>query len=165
MIGGLGMAIILWFEVRGQAQAGVLWGLVSGLTYAGVVMSLRWLRQYDPVWLVAVSHLATAVMMLPYVAYLGIWPTAAQIPILAAFGIFQMAVPYVCFARGLRSITSQEATGIGLLEPLLLPVWVYLAWDEQPATWTLVGGGLILAGLVLRYVVPMLRAREGSKAS
>ena len=160
LIGGLGLAIILWFEVQGQAKAGVLCGLVSGLTYAGVVMSLRSLRQYDAVWLVAVSHLATAVMMLPYVLYLGIWPTPAQLPILAAFGLFQMAVPYVCFARGLRSITSQEATGIGLLEPLLLPVWVFLVWNETPAPWTLVGGALILAGLLLRYVVPMLRARE-----
>ncbi len=160
VIGGLGLAIILWFEVRGQAQAGVLCGLVSGLTYAGVVMSLRWLRQYDAVWLVAVSHLATAAMMLPYVLYLGVWPTPAQLPVLAAFGILQMAVPYVCFARGLRSISAQEATGIGLLEPLLLPVWVYLVWGEAPAPWTLVGGGLILAGLVLRYAVPILRARE-----
>ena len=68
-----------------------------------------------------------------------------------------MALPYVFFARGLRSITSQEATGIGLLEPILLPLWVYLAWGEVPAPWTLVGGGLILLGLVLRYVVPILR--------
>ena len=70
-----------------------------------------------------------------------------------------MGLPYVFFARGLKSVTSQEATGIGLLEPLLLPVWVYLAWSETPAPWTLVGGGLILASLVLRYGVPLLRKR------
>jgi drug/metabolite transporter (DMT)-like permease len=73
--------------------------------------------------------------------------------VLAAFGFFQMGLPYLFFARGLRSISSQEATGIGLLEPILLPIWVYLAWHEMPAEWTLIGGGLILAGLVLRYTV------------
>ena len=71
-----------------------------------------------------------------------------------------MALPYVLFARGLRAITSQEATVIGLLEPILLPVWVYLAWDEVPAPWTVVGGGLILTGLILRYGLPLLRNRR-----
>jgi hypothetical protein len=33
---------------------------------------------------------------------------------------------------------------------------VYLAWSEQPEVSTLVGGGLILSGLALRYGVPLL---------
>ena len=160
VVGGLGLAVILWFEVRGQARAGVLCGLVSGFSYAGVVLSLRALRGLDTVWIVAVAHLVTAFVIFPYVAYLNIWPTMVQLPVLAGFGLFQMALPYVLFARGLRAITSQEATVIGLLEPILLPVWVYLAWDEVPAPWTLVGGGLILTGLILRYGVPLLRGRR-----
>ncbi len=159
LVGGLGLAIILWFEVQGQARSGVFCGLVSGITYAGVVMSLRALRSHDSVWLIVVSHLATAAVMLPYIVWLNIWPTASQLPVLAGFGLLQMAVPYVFFARGLRSVTSQEATVIGLLEPLLLPVWVYLAWSEAPAPWTLVGGGLILAGLILQYAVPLARRK------
>lgn len=165
VIGGLGLAIILAFELRGQAQTGVLCGLISGMTYAGVVLSLRALWSQDSVWLIVVSHLATAAVMLPYVIYLDIWPDAGQLPVLAAFGFLQMAVPYVMFARGLRSVTSQEATIIGLLEPLLLPLWVYLAWSEAPAPWTLVGGGLILAGLILRYAVPWARAVESHPPS
>jgi drug/metabolite transporter, DME family len=156
VIGGVGMAIILWFELQGQARAGVLCGLVSGCAYAAVVMALRWLRGMETVWIVSVAHLATAGVILPYVVYRGIWPSLTQFPVLAGFGLFQMALPYVFFARGLRSITSQEATGIGLLEPILLPIWVYLAWGELPAAWTLVGGALILLGLALRYVRPAL---------
>ncbi len=159
-IGGIGLAVILWFEAQGQAQIGVLCGLVSGLTYAGVVMSLRSLRHLDSVWIVALALLVTAACAFPYVVYTGVWPSATQLPVLAGFGMLQMAVPYVLFARGLRSITSQEATVIGLLEPILLPVWVYLAWGEAPAPWTLVGGGLILAGLFLQYGVPLMRRVE-----
>lgn len=160
VVGGLGMAVILWFELAGQARAGVACGLVSGLAYACVVLSLRALRGLETVWIVAVAHLVTAVAILPYVIWANVWPTPLQTSVLAGFGLFQMALPYVFFARGLRSITSQEATGIGLLEPILLPVWVYLAWGEAPAPWTLVGGGLILAGLVARYAAPQLAARR-----
>jgi drug/metabolite transporter (DMT)-like permease len=158
-VGGIGLGIIFWFEVQGQARWGVICGLASGMTYAGVVLSLRALRGHDAVWLVVVSHLGAALAMLPVVLWLDVWPRVGQLPVLAAFGFFQMAVPYVFFARGLRSITSQEATAIGLLEPLLLPLWVYLRWDESPAPWTLVGGALILSGLVMRYAVPLARKR------
>ena len=163
IVGGLGLAIILGFQVQGQDRTGVLLGLVSGFCYSGVVMSLRALRGHDAVWLVAVCHLAAAAALGPYVAYAGVWPDGRQLPVLAAFGLFQMALPYVFFARGLRTITSQEATGIGLLEPLLLPLWVYLAWNEVPAVSTLVGGGLILIGLVLRYAVPLVQKREATQ--
>jgi DME family drug/metabolite transporter len=159
-MGGLGLAVILAFEMRGQNQAGVLCGMVSGLTYAGVVLALRSLRGLDTVWIVALALLFTATCLFPYVVYLGIWPTTRQLPVLAGFGMLQMAVPYVLFGRGLRAISSQEATVIGLLEPILLPIWVYLVWHETPDVWTIVGGGLILAGLLLRYGVPLLRAKQ-----
>jgi drug/metabolite transporter (DMT)-like permease len=162
VVGGVGLAIVLWFEGQGQDRVGVLWGLTSGMTYAGVVLSLRALRSFETVWVVAFAHLVTAAALLPYVVYLNQWPRGSQWWVLAGFGILQMGLPYVFFARGLRSVTSQEATGIGLLEPILLPIWVYLVWHEVPATSTLIGGGLILVGLALRYVIPSLR-RRGSR--
>jgi hypothetical protein len=46
---------------------------------------------------------------------------------------------------------------------LLVPVWVFLAWHgepnyQAPRWWTFVGGGLILTGLLLRYLGPRRRA-------
>jgi len=151
VLGGLGIAVILWHEISLQAPAGVACGLAAGMTYALVVLALRALRDFDSAWLVVVNHLLTAAILLPYILVRNIWPTPWQLVVLAAFGFFQMGLPYLFFARGLRAISSQEATGIGLLEPILLPIWVYLKWHEVPAEWTLIGGGLILAGLVLRY--------------
>jgi drug/metabolite transporter (DMT)-like permease len=57
----------------------------------------------------------------------------------------------------LQRIPGHEATGIGLIEPLLVPLWVYLAWGDRPAWWTLVGGALILIGLSIRYLGPASR--------
>ncbi|MBI3837898.1 MAG: EamA family transporter, partial [Planctomycetia bacterium] len=78
VLGGIGLAIILWFEVQGQAQAGVICGLASGMSYALVVLFLRALRGQDSVWLVTVTHLATAAVIFPYVAYLNEWPSVAH---------------------------------------------------------------------------------------
>ena len=94
---------------------------------------------------------------MPMVLAAGNLPEGQQWLYLAGFGIFQMGLPYLLFARGLRSVTGHEASGIVLLEPLLVPVWVWLAWHTSPGYaaprwWTLVGGGLILIGLVVRYL-------------
>ena len=149
--GALGVGAILYFEIQGQAGPGMAYGLASGLFDAGVALSIRGLRGENAVWLVCLNHLVAAAALLPYAIYVGIWPSAMQFAVLAAFGLLQMGLPYLLFARGLRVISSQEATLIGLLEPVLVPVWVYLAWSEAPAWWTLAGGGLILAGLLVRY--------------
>jgi len=153
----LGVGLILLYEVRGQSMAGVVFGLLSGASYAAIVLSLRHLREEDGAWLVMLNNLVTAVLFLPFVLYYGIWPSTGQTLYLAGFGMFQMGLPYLLFARGLRRIVGHDATGIVLLEPILVPVWVFLAWRHSPTYvapqwWTLVGGGCILLGLLLRYI-------------
>ncbi|MGE0757944.1 MAG: DMT family transporter [Pirellulaceae bacterium] len=163
-----GVGLILACEVQGERLAAVGYGLLSGVFYAGVVLWLRRLRDYDATWLVAVNHLATVAVFFPVVmGQQRGWPEGRQWLFLAGFGMLQMGLPYVLFARGLKSIPSHEASGIGLLEPVLLPIWVWLAWGNSPhyvapRWWTLVGGALILVGLVWRYRSPIRVKRASS---
>jgi drug/metabolite transporter (DMT)-like permease len=154
-VGGVGL--ILCFELGGQSLEGVVFGLLSGLAYAGIVLSLRQLRCEDGAWLLFLSNLTTAAVFLPFVLHYDIWPSGKQTLRLAGFGMFQLGLPYLLFARGVRRVTGHEAAGIGLLEPILVPVWVWIAWRHAPSYqapqwWTLGGGGLILLGLALRYL-------------
>jgi drug/metabolite transporter (DMT)-like permease len=153
----VGVGIIIYFESRQLALEAVGWGLVSGVFYAGVVLALRHLRGYDPVWLAAINHLVTAVALAPIALLDGRLPTGMQWLFLAGLGVVQMALPYVLFARSLKHIAGHEAAGIGLIEPLLVPMWAYLAWDDRPAPWTIVGGAFILVGLGIRYLAPERR--------
>jgi len=155
---GLGIAFILAFEAQGKSLEAVVYGLLSGIFYAGVVLSLRQLREFESAWLVGLNHLVTAVVLSPWAvtAYQSgeHWPSGWLWLLLAGFGILQMGLPYVLFARGLKTIPGHEAAGIGLLEPLLVPIWAYFvtAGQDVPKWWTLAGGGLIFAGLVVRYL-------------
>ncbi len=156
-----GVAVILVYELRGASPKAVMWGLASGLFYGGVVLGLRQLRGMDSTWLAAMNHLVTSVALAAFALGSLVssesrapFPSGIQWLFLAFFGMFQMGLPYILFTRGLRSIPGHEATGIGLLEPILVPLWVFLAWGDRPAWWTLVGGGLILVGLAVRYALP-----------
>ena len=151
--GVLGVGTILFYEAQGQAVFGVFCGLVAGISYAGVVVSLRRLPDENPSWLVALNHGVAALALLPWVLVLARPASAAQLALLAAFGVFQMAVPYLMLIRGLHAIGSQEVVALGMLEPILIPVWAFLVREEVPAPWTIAGAALILAGLLLRYIV------------
>ena len=149
----LGVGTILWFEVRGKSAFGVACGLTAGITYGAVVVCMRRLRAENSPWLVALNHGVAMLVLLPFAMSVHRWPTGPQWAMLAALGIFQMALPYLLFLWALRSISSQEAVAIGMLEPILIPLWAYLVSGELPAPWTLAGGALILLGVSLRYVV------------
>ncbi len=156
VFGVLGVGFIILFEARGQQLEGIVFGLLGGVTYAGVILSIRQLRGHDTAWLVMLNLLVTSLVLAPFVVSQGIWPEGRQWGYLAAFGAFQLGLPYLLFARGVRSIAGHEASGLGLLEPILVPVWVYLAWHNEPTYqaprwWTYVGGALILLGLLLKY--------------
>jgi drug/metabolite transporter (DMT)-like permease len=158
---GVGVSLILWYESSAASLAAVGYGLLSGLFYAGIVLSLRNMRGMEAAWLIALNHVITALVLAPY-AVVSFrtgehWPHGSQWWLLAGFGMLQMGLPYVLFARSLKTIPGHEAAGIGLIEPLLVPVWVFVAWRhspeyQAPQWWTIAGGGLIFLGLFVRYV-------------
>ena len=72
-----------------------------------------------------------------------------------------MAIPYALFARGLRDVPAAEAGLIGLLEPVLAPIWVALFHGELPTPATVVGGAILLAGVAVRYWPSRVEGGEG----
>lgn len=168
--GAVGVAIILTFELRTADPQGVMFGIAAALTYAGVVLSLKGLREEDSAWLIALNHIVTAVVLAPFAVTEQAWPEGRQWLLLAFFGMLQMGAPYVLFARSLRVIPSHEAAAITLLEPVLTPIWVFLAWHTHPTYtppqwWTLVGGGLILVGLGSRYLSTLGRHPQTTRVN
>lgn len=158
-----GVALIIAMEWRGGGNPyAMLLAVLSGITFAGVVLAMRSMKDVDSAWLITINHGSTALLLLP-------WAWNAHTPIqvsayvaLGAFGVIQMSIPYVLFAHGLRRISSPEASMLVLIEPILVPIWVYIAWHnhpsyEAPSWWTFAGGGLILAGLIQRYLPALLR--------
>jgi drug/metabolite transporter (DMT)-like permease len=147
----------------GGQVAVLLMAAGSGVTYAAVILFLRGLRHESSTWLTVMNLLGSAAILGGFVAVsqgpaaFADWVTApslTQLGALALFGAVQMAAPYWLFTRGLRTVGSQEAGVITLLEPVLNPVWAYLiAPDrETPTVWTWAGGLLLLGALGWRYL-------------
>lgn len=151
-VGTLGIAVLVYGGWQGAQTLVVVLALASGLTYALILLGLRFLRDASAVWLTAVNHLTGAVVLLPFVWHLGL-PTWPQLGWLFLFGTCQLGLAYLLMARGLKSVSPQEAGTITLVEPILNPVWAYLVAPEKeaPTIYVLIGGLCILGALAYRY--------------
>jgi drug/metabolite transporter (DMT)-like permease len=165
LVAGAGIVVIVALN-RGQGgpndRLGILLSLASGGCYAMVAVMLRSLKDIDPRWLSVVNNLGGAIVLgAGILAFRGsiVVPTAGQLAMLFGFGIVQMAIPYALFAKGLRVVPAPEAGLISLIEPILNPMWVFLAVAEVPEEATLYGGALLLAGVALRYL-PFKRSKR-----
>lgn len=146
-----GITLIIASEWSGENLLGNLFALASGLAYSGVVIGLRALRGEQAAWLVFVNSLVAGLVLLPWVLTFDVTITPIQWTVIAGLGIFQMGVPYLLFALGLRYVQASEAALLTLLEAILNPIWVWLVLSEVAPLSTWIGGLLILVGLVARY--------------
>ena len=66
--------------------------------------------------------------------------------------------------KATKSLSAPEVALLSLLEVLLGPLWTWLGAGESPARETLLGGGVVMAALVLNEIAA-LRAQGGKKAT
>jgi drug/metabolite transporter (DMT)-like permease len=68
---------------------------------------------------------------------------------LAFLGLFQIGFAYILLTRGIGRVPALEASLLLMLEPVLSPLWAWLAHGERPGPRVLAGGALILAATLL----------------
>ncbi|WP_181703436.1 DMT family transporter [Chthonobacter albigriseus] len=74
-------------------------------------------------------------------------PTPFEFAVLAAFGFTTSGLAYLLFLTGGKHIPASEAGLIGLLDVVLGPFWVWLAFAEEPGLPAILGGSLVLAAV------------------
>jgi drug/metabolite transporter (DMT)-like permease len=149
-----GLALFFVDDLTAGQLTGKLCALGSGLAFGVTIVGLRHLREEGPGALLWGSVIA-AVVTLPLWGS-GPAATPADLALLLFLGVFQLALAYVCFARGLAGVTAVEASLLMLLEPVLSPIWAYLVVGERPGPWALGGGAIVLGAAAWRTVAPAL---------
>ncbi|QDT13279.1 DMT family transporter [Planctomycetes bacterium K23_9] len=159
-VAGILVIVSMEFTVGGGSASSWPVGLAlfSGLMYAGVMLSIRKLRGVNVAWIGMVNHVVCIVLLAPMVIGQTVVPHGFQWIALFALGAVQLAIPYMLFAWAVREIDSNEASLITLLEPMVVPLWTFLAWRNHtsyryPDWWVVIGAGLIAVGFIWRYQI------------
>ncbi len=129
---------------------GDLLALLSGLTYGLTLLGLRWVSRGAAA---SEGAAASAVLTGNVIACLAVLPWALPVLraspadwlIIAGLGILQIGLAYKFITAAFHHVPALEASLLLLLEPVLNPVWAWLAQGERPGAWSLLGGALILS--------------------
>jgi drug/metabolite transporter (DMT)-like permease len=142
-LAGMALFFVGRFEPRGMA--GNVMALLSSFFFAALILSLRrehGAAQATVVW----GNVLTSLSVLPFVAR-DLPITPKSFGVLAFLGVFQIALAYYLFARGLAFVTATEASIVGMLEPVCNPMWVFLFLGERPSTFAIAGAAIVLTAI------------------
>jgi drug/metabolite transporter (DMT)-like permease len=164
----------------GQLEPSDLWGnvcaIASGVAFATFLVFLR-LPRCTPETRPRAFVLGNALLV---VVTLGVnlargetaafTPGPADIAGLIWLGVGQIGLAYAFFGFGIAHVTALEATLIGMLEPVLNPIWVFIFLGESPGWWAVLGGAIIVAAVASRTLIserrrPDLLATEYHEAA
>jgi len=126
--------------------------LGAGVTFGLAIMGLRWLRGRGGEAAVVCGNALALLICLPMMFADGVdqpdrfmgggWRDWL---VLVFLGSVQIGLAYAIYSRGMRYITAMRASLIGLVEPVLNPLWVFLLFQaERPGKQALLGGALII---------------------
>jgi drug/metabolite transporter (DMT)-like permease len=90
--------------------------------------------------------------------------TGHDLGYLVLLGGFQMGVGLALFTVGARLIAAAEVALITLLEVVLGPLWVWLAFSETPDAATLAGGAVVLLAVMIQISGEVAVAGGGRRA-
>ena len=127
-------------------------------SFAAVIVIARHRRDVSMMPATCASQVLVVVACLPFVA-----PGSASESdwaILAALGVGQMGLGLAFLTIGARLIPPAQVAVISLLEVVLGPLWVWLAYEERPSFATFLGGLVVVAAVVVQATGDVLVSRR-----
>ncbi len=158
VIGGM----ILFFigDLDTRNMWGNFWAVISGMSFAGVVLAMRMQKDGSPVESVLLGNILACIVGIPFM-FQSMPSTSTWVGIVL-MGTIQLGLPYIIYAKAIKSVSALEAILIPVIEPILNPIWTFLVVGEIPGKWAIVGGIVVIAGITARSIYIMNYAKKHS---
>jgi drug/metabolite transporter (DMT)-like permease len=149
--------VLMVSDARGSGSlVGDGFALLSTFGYAVSVVTIRRHPQVRMTPAVCVGAAMAALVALPFASPWAV--TLHDGPLIFLFGAGQLGLGMALFVTGARVLPAAHSALMGMLEPIVGPLWVWLALGEKPADMVMVGGAIVIAG-VLGNTLVTLRPR------
>ncbi len=152
-----------------RPDLGNLFALASGLFYALLMITMRRLSRDSPagndrslpatVLGNGLAFVATLPLAFPVAAV-----RTADIAAILYLGVIQIGLAYWLFSKGLKRLPALEVSLLVLLEPVLNPLWTWLASGERPSALASAGGAIMIVALAAQ-VLSRRGERQAAAAS
>jgi len=128
----------------------LLIALSSGLFFALLSLMIRRMQDCNSAAIMVLNNLGSALLIFPLVLFMdGLWVSQRSFLWLVLMGVVQFGIPYYLYTLGMSRVPAYSAALLIMIEPVLVPIWAYLAVGETVPATTIVGGSIILFALVM----------------
>jgi drug/metabolite transporter (DMT)-like permease len=126
---------------------GILLAVLMSLAIAGMTVAVRRYRETSMVAAAAHSNFLGSAISLPF-AFGLVNVSGNDMALLAAFGALQVGLGLTLFVLGSRHLPSAQASLIATLETPLMPLWIWVAFNDVPTGNQLFGGAIVLLAVL-----------------
>jgi len=153
-----GMALFFLDELTLDGLWGNIIAIISAIFFALLIIFLRMQKSGSPVETTILGNLITFCICLPFIIKEP--PTGTSLLPLSYLGIIQLGLPFVLYSAAIKYVTAIDAVLIQTIEPLLNPVWVFLIIGEEPGSWAIAGGAVVLITVTIRNIYTSRKATK-----
>jgi drug/metabolite transporter (DMT)-like permease len=122
--------------------------LLMSLSFAVAIVITRHRRDVSMAPATCLAQLLLVLVALPFADASSV--SRHDLLYLVLLGAVQMGVGLALFTVGARLIAAAEVALITLLEVVLGPLWVWIAFGETPDTATLLGGAIVVLAVLIQ---------------
>jgi drug/metabolite transporter (DMT)-like permease len=151
MAGFSGIIVIFSGSLSTGNVLGDLLALVTAMCMAANFVIIRRHKQVSMIPAVVLSGILTTLLTMFVTDPLSV--EASDILMLTVLGSVVMPIPLALMTVAPKLIPAAEVSLIMLLETFLAPLWVWLVIGQRPAWETVLGGGVLVATLVVHALV------------
>jgi len=157
-----GVAVMIGEGVAERDLFGDLAALGAALGFAAFTVVLRSGRSVDMVPAVLFAGVISGVVAVAVCLATGIGLDISirDVGLSSTYGAVGIAGGLMLYTLGSRHVPAAELTILSLSEVILGPLWVWLAFAEEPSRLTLLGGAMLLTSIVLLTLHGVRRPRQ-----
>ena len=152
-----GLAVLFLGSPNARATApdpatGNLLATAAGFSWALTVSGLRWLERTGErggLPAAALGNVIACLVVLPWAAPFPA-PVLTDWLTLGFLGTVQIALAYMFLTKGLAGVPAFEGSLLLLVEPVLNPIWTWMVHGEEPGSWPIAGGAMVLIATAVK---------------
>ena len=147
----LGLGIIAYGSSSTQIASwrGDIWAIYVSAAFAAALTAVRSVKATSMIPAIPFAYIGAAIAIGAFVSPVEAFET--QWPLFLVHGAFIGAASCL-LALGPRYISSAEVSLLVLLESVLAPILVWVAIGENPGTWAIAGGAIVVGALMVSNI-------------